>query len=392
MSAAIATPPHHHNTLSLTEGGPFYWVLRKLRLRTATSMARCWWIGLFLWAPLVIGAGLRWLAGMDLHPMLFDLSLHVRLLVALPLFLSSELLLERATRSAMKSFYRGGYCDAKAIDPIVDRAEQLRDSPTAELVLAGVAVMGGQLVLWKVVGPTGLVSGTTDVGFWAFPRVWYAVVALPFVQFVMLRCLWRWIIWIYVLARLSRLPLVVLPTHADFAGGLGALTRPVTGFSGFFLATSTILASAWGSQLLANQTTLPRLLPVLAVFLVVGLLLAVGPLLLLSPHLFTARRQALAQYGDFMRRFTIMFHQKWIERESAASAPALVAPDFSSLHDLGESYMVVSKTRLFAFGPRIVLMVWTAGLVPMLPLLATTVSVDDVLRKIFTTVLGGFPV
>ena len=130
----------------------------------------------------------------------------------------------------------------------------------------------------------------------------------------------------------------------------------------------------------------------LVVFQVVGLVLAVGPLLVLSPHLFAARRQALAQYGDFVRTFTLMFHQKWIERPSAASAPALIAPDFSSLHDLSETYQVVTKTRLFAFGPRIVLMVWTAGLVPMLPLLATMVSVEDVLRKIFATVLGGFPV
>lgn len=382
-----------HGPFSLTAGGPFYRLLVRLGMGPGTNMLRAWWLAAAMWVPMAIGEGVR-LAGFggQLDPLMRDLSVHVRLLVALPILIAAERLLEDTARSAMNSMYVGKFCDVQLLDRVVARAMRFRDSAWAEIVIAVIAVVGGQLALWRVVGPSGVFAAHGDeLGVaWTFPRVWYAVVALPFVQFVLLRWVWRWLIWCYVVVRISRLPLQLLATHADGACGLVALARPMNGFSGFTFACSSIVAAAWGTKIIEGRETFDGLLPLVAVFLVIALAAAAAPLLSLSGHLFRARRRTLAQYGDFMRAYVLQFHAKWIEARGRGGE-ALGTSDIQSLADLGHSFGTASKTRMFVFGPRNVLAVWFAGFAPMIPLFASRLTVQHVIDRIARTILGGLP-
>jgi hypothetical protein len=375
---------------SLTEGGPFHRLLTRLRLHTRQTFGRSIGIGILAWLPLAIGEALHMAGGAQPDPMLLDLSLHVRLLVALPILLSSETLLERASRSAIASLHAGNVLDGALLLPILARAERLRDSRVMEAVMAGVALLGGQLVLWRVLGATGAFHGGAEVSVQTFPRVWYAVVALPLFQFVLFRWLWRWLIWSYVLWRMSRLPLRILATHADHAAGLTPLARPVSAFCFLVLANACVLAGAWGTQVLGGLATIRGFLPGLVTYLLISLLVGLGPLLLYCPHLYTARRVGLADYGDLVRDYTQRFHDKWI-KDPDNRDQALGSPDIQSLNDLGEAFQVVARTRFFVFSSRNVMMVWASGLIPMIPLFAGTLTTEAVLKKILGTVLGGFP-
>jgi hypothetical protein len=374
---------------SLTDGGPFYKVLTGLHLLTPKGVARAFILAVIVWLPVAVGEAVRQLLGGPSDEMIHDLGLHVRVLFTLPVLLLAERLLEASARSAMFSFYSGEFCDAALIDRVVDRALRLRDSWRVELALLTIALASGQLMLWQ--GATGVFHGGTSVELWTFPRVWYALVALPLVQFVMFRWLWRWAIWTYMLFRFSRLPLSLLATHTDYAGGLAALARPVTGFSGFVMANSAILSAAWGTQELGGRTTLQDQIPMLVTFLAVSLAIAVGPLLLFSGMLSRARRLTIRQYSDLVRSYTLRFHRKWIEGSAAASGELLGSPDMQSLNDLGQAFEVASKTRVFVFGPRTILVLWFAALAPMLPLVLQTVTFEQVLKRIFGIVLGGLP-
>ena len=378
-----------HSDFLLTAGGPFYGVLVGLRLRTAAGLTPRWWFALIPWVAWAFGEGVQLLLGIPLDPMAYDLSLHVRLVITFPLLLASEPLLDQTVTSALRSLYRGAFCDPALLDRTVERAEQLRNSWVVELALLAISVIGGQLVLWRVFGSTGLVHGGDATRIWSFTLVWYAFVALPLFQFVMFRWLWRWSIWAYMLARISRMELSLLATHADFACGLAALARPMNGFSGFVLAIGALLSGAWAAQLLGGQTTIRELAPIAVVFLVAAMAIGAGPLLLFCGHLFRARRRTLSQYGDFMRMYVLRFHNKWIT--SPGSAEPLGTSDIQSLNDLGSAFQVIAKTRLFIFGPRNVLGIWSAGILPLLPLLATMLTVEAVLSRIVRIVLGGLP-
>src|SRR5262245_1435480 len=265
---------------SLTRGGPLFHLL----IRLHAQRHRGAWLVLVLWLPLLIGAVVRAALGLPPDPTLHDLSVHVRLLVALPLLVAGEGLLENGCKAAVRSLYEGGYCDADALDRIVARGERLRDAWWAEAALLVIALAGGQLVLWHVIGTSG-VRGSVAVGPWSFPRVWYAVVALPVVQFVVYRWLWRWLIWGAMLVRIARQPLATLATHPDRAAGLSVLTLPVAAFDVFVLATGAVLSAAWGTQLIEGRVSRPSLVPEAAAFMVVAILAALGPLLVFTGHL-----------------------------------------------------------------------------------------------------------
>ncbi len=377
-------------TFSLNDGGPFYHLMIRLRLVRPSGMVRSWWLALFAWLPLVIGEGIRVAANMHPDPTLFDISVHVRPLVALPMMFVAERLIEPACRSAINSLYVGQFCDRAAIDRIVDRGEHLRDAWWPEAVLAAVALIGGQLALWEITGATGVFHGGASAGAWSFPRVWYVVIALPLTQFVMFRWLWRWAIWSFMLVRIAWLPLTPLATHPDRAAGLSCVARPVTGFGAFAFATGAMLSGAWGTQILAQRTTLEAQFPSLLVFLLAVLAIAVGPLLLFCGHLYRARRRALAQYGDFANEHMHGFHDKWIA-SAIPGQESVGSSDLQSLNDLGGAFGVITTTRLFVFALRPIAAMWLGAILPMLPLLASVVTVEHVLKRVFNTILNGLP-
>jgi hypothetical protein len=270
----------------------------------------------------------------------------------------------------------------------VARGERLRDAPWAEAILLALALLGGQLALWNISGATGFVHATAVVSTWSFPRVWYTLVALPVVQFVTFRWLWRWLIWSYMLTKIARLPLRALATHPDRAAGLAPLAWPVTGFGVFAFSSGAVLAGAWATQLIEHTTTLESLIAPLAAFLFTALVLALGPLLMFCRHMFEIRRATFYAYSAFAQDYVQKFDARWVAPRVDVEQ-ALGSSDIQSLADIGNAFRVIDETRMFVFTPRAVISLLIAGLLPMLPLLSSTMTIDVLLQKIVGTVLGG---
>jgi hypothetical protein len=375
-------------TFSLVDGGPFYRLVGRLHLRRRSGMVSSWWLALALWMPLAITSVVRFAFGMAPDPTLRDIAVHVRVLVTLPALLVGERLLQRDCAAAIATLDEGEFCDRSALVRIVARGERLRDSPWAEAILFGLALIGGQLALWNISGATGFVHATAVVSTWSFARVWYALVALPVVQFVMFRWLWRWLIWSYMLAAIARLPLRALATHPDHAAGLAPLAWPMTGFGVFTFSVAAVLAGAWATQLIEHTTTLQALIAPLAAFLVAALVLALGPLLMFCRHMFDVRRATFYAYSAFAQDYVQKFNARWVESHVDVEQ-ALGSSDIQSLADIGNAFRVVDETRMFVFTPRAVISLLIAALLPMLPLVASTMTIDVVLKRIVGTVLGG---
>ncbi len=372
---------------SLVDGGPFYRLVGRLHLRRQSGMVSSWWLVIALWVPLVVGGVVRAAAGFAIDPTLLDIAVHVRLLVALPALLLGERLLHRDCAAAIAMLDEGDFCDRGALVRIVARGEKLRDAGWAEAILLLLALLGGQLALWNIVGSTGYVHAFA-VSTWSFPRVWYALVALPAVQFVMFRWLWRWLIWSYMLLAIARLPLHALATHPDRCAGLAPLAWPATGFGVFAFASGSVLAAAWATQLIDHTTTLQALLAPLAAFVAATLVLAIGPLLFFCRPLFRVRRATFYNYSAFAQDYVQKFHARWVA-SGIDVQEALGAQDIQALNDLGGAFGVIDQTRLFVFTPRVVVSLLIACVLPMVPLVASAMTIEEVLKRIVGTVLGG---
>lgn len=343
------------------------------------------------WLPLFIGALLRVAVGQQPAPILFDLSVHVRLLIAVPLMIYAGRLLEVRCRAAVNQLYAGGFTERENLDRIIGRAIRLRDSRLVEVLLILLTLFGGQASLWGLSATTGLFAGVVDPGALSFAKIWYLTIALPIAQFVMLRWLWHWAIWSYVVVRVSRLPLATIATHPDRAAGIGFLALPISAFTGFLLAIAGTIASAWGTQILDGRATLQAFVPPFIAFVVVSTLLACGPLLLFMGMLYRARHREIESYNQLSLDYVRGFHRKWVESRPASES-LLGTPDIQSINDLIGAYDSLVRLRVVPFGPREIIGIWIASVVPMLPLIATTMPLDKLLAHIARALLGGVPV
>lgn len=353
---------------------------------------RAWVLVVVTWVPLALAILAHLVAGGRPPSILLDLSVHARLLIGIPLVVEAERLLDRRCREAVAQLYRGRIAEPASLDRILASAARLRDSRAVALGMVVLAVGGGQLVLWGVIGSTGVFAGIPkeEVGALTFARVWNATVSWPIVQILGLRWLWHWGIWSYVLARLSRQPLATLATHPDRAAGLGCLARPVSAFASFALALATMIAAAWATKIQYGQEPLESFLAPFAVLLVVLFAVACGPLLLFAPVLYRARHRELGQYDFLALDLVRQFHRKWIESRPA-SEDLVSTPDVSALADLCGSYANLASVRLVPFGPRQVVTIWVAAAVPMVPLAAMTVPLGELMKRIGSALLGGLP-
>lgn len=381
---------------SLARGGPFYALLRKLHLvRHDAHDAHRQAIALIVigWVPLAIIFAAE--SSLSLTParFLWDPSVHLRLLLAVPLFVLAEHSLDWRCRLALDTFLGGRFItDLGAVERIVRSAGRLRDAWAPEILLACISIVLSQLVLWRDAGATGLLGGKlSGAERLSAAHLWYAFVALPLFQFLLGRTVWRWLIWSRLLWQLSRLPLRLMPTHPDLAGGIAILSRPVVGLSIALVAGSSVIAGTWGAQILAGQTSLPELATPFAVFVALSELVALGPLVSFSGQLFRGRNQGLLQYSVFALRYTVDFHQRWIVRPQDGADGPLGSPDIQSLADLANGFDVVQRMRLVPFGPRTLYMVFLVTLVPMLPLFLTEMSLWELVSKIGRALLGGVP-
>jgi hypothetical protein len=212
---------------------------------------------------------------------------------------------------------------------------------------------------------------------------WYALVSLPIFQFLLVRWLWRIVIWIQLLFRISRLDLQIHPAHPDRAGGLDFLPYGQTGFWPVVLALSTAGAGVAFKAVLtgAAPASFSLVRDVMLGFTVFALLLTVGPLFLFTPKMVYARRQARLEYGGLGQRYARAFDTKWIDTP-APDEELLGTSDIQSLADLGGAFARIQEMRVIPVDWRTMIPVMISAVLPFLPILLLTMPLEEILQRI----------
>jgi len=81
----------------------------------------------------------------------------------------------------------------------------------------------------------------------------------------------------------------------------------------------------------------------------------------------------------------VIFEQKWVLRDAVLSDELLGTADIQSLADLGNSYALVREMRFVPFGLDDVARLAAATAAPLLPLLLTVFSPEELIMRIIKT-------
>lgn len=335
------------------------------------------------WLPLLVLSAAQGLAiGQAVQvPFLCDFAAYARFIVAVPMFLLAEMVVDRWLRPGVEQFRRTALieeADIPRFDAAVRQVSMLRDSALAELViLAGIwatAALGfshevsGQVSTWRA--PSHHLT----------PQGWYyAFVSMSIFRFLFYRWGLRIIIWFWFLFRVSRLHLKLIPTHPDLSGGLGFLGVVQSGFWPVVLPASTVLAGVYADKIVYERTSMSSLEFAISGWLVAVLIVFLGPLLVYAPKLIRAKSKGLLDYGALATEYTRSFDQKW---NRANPQDLLGTSDIQSLADIGNAFAVMTRMQPVPFGLSAVVMLGFAALAPLALLLPLSKPVEEIVRAI----------
>ena len=389
-------PLQEPHDFSLVLGGPVYQLFLRARLSGPAlelMKRRILFITALAWLPLLFLSiiGGHPLESVDL-PFLHDIETHARFLIAIPMFVVAEMVAHDRTRTMVKLFVERGVVIPEEIPKfygVLQSALRVRNSVPLEVgLIVLVYTLGHWFWLHVVaVGTTswyGVIEGANR--HLTLPGYWYSFVSIPIFQFMLIRWVMRVLLWFWILWRISRLNLHLVPTHPDGTGGIGFVGGSTRAFGPLLFAQGAVLAGILAGQILYEGHKLYEFRWTIAGDVAFFILLVFGPLIVFSGHLARCKRIGLREYGTLATSYVTEFDEKWL-RHDANGETLLGAADIQSLADLANGYSIVRQMRPVPFGFDEVKAMVVVAVAPMLPLLLTIMPLEDLLQRLVKVAL-----
>ena len=320
---------------------------------------------------------------------LYDFPVHIRFLLAIPLLLMAETTVHDRSKRIINQFNTAQLIleeGKEEFESAKSKADRMCESSWAEAIIL-VLIIGNIAFRW--------VAHEVTVSSWQFPDVhedqnpsraafWLLTVSIPIFQFIVLRWLWRWIIWFRLLLLISKTPLNLTPTHPDKAGGIGFLGEPPAPFSMITMTFGIVISAIIASKMIFSNALLPDFYVLIGVFIFICILINIIPLLVFFKPLRKTRVKGVFDYSALIQHHHLQFTDKWLK--STSGEELLIGnPDISSMCDFAPVYDSIEKMNPFPFNLKIMLATIVVSILPLLPLVALTMPLAELLK-----VLVGF--
>jgi len=392
----ISLPPRRE--LWVVQGGPLDRLQFRLGLmerQRPMIMKRAVIFALIAWVPLLALSALQGTLFANVRvPFLQDPSAHVRFLLSVPLLILAEVVVGPRIVAAASHFITSGLIPMEKyqeFDAAVAEGLRLRDSTIAELTILAITYFGAFIsITFFSAHASSWQSFVSESGHrFTLAGYWFALVSIPIYQFLVYRWLWRTFIWGKFLRRVSKLNLQLIPTHPDQAGGLGFLGEAQRLFALIIFAFAATASAVASREVLFDKVPIQTYKIPVAALIVILLLFFLAPLFMFAPALLRTRRKALHEYSTLACTLGRLYDRKWVQAMTPATESILSTSDNTSLANYSRDYELVDRMRVFPFDPRTAFGLALAGLVPMVPLLATVMPMAEIFKLVLKTIGPG---
>ncbi|MEO8314632.1 MAG: hypothetical protein ABI645_07530 [Pseudomonadota bacterium] len=352
---------------SLFEGDGLQRVYGKLRLSRFSRfrlLKRCTLMVLLTWVPVAL---LAWLGGhygggLVATNFFADFAAYAQFLIGLPLFMLAELIIDTSTRGAAREFVSDGIVrpeDHPRLELVNERIRRLRTSLWPDAVCIALALAMSAVILVPEFSaspmPTWHVQNWPMGRSLSLPGWWEFVIAIPVMNYIWLRLIWKIFLWIYYLRRVSRMRLQLHPTHADLTGGIGFISGTQAQFATFILAYGiSNVAATVGYEIAILHYDLSKL-PVwgpLAAFAVGAPLLFTLPLLMFTRQLYRSKRRALAIFRRRVTEHSRKIEARWLPAADNTDSAAEEIRYLTELTTFGNMFTRIQSMRVVPFDLR----------------------------------------
>jgi hypothetical protein len=373
--------------VSLVRGGPFYRAQQALGLirpnqwnlgRRIAVVIAVGWLPLFLITALFNFEGLE--------SLIREYRLHSRMLIAVPVLLVGELLMESRFRAVMGHIRQAGLLDASElvhIDDLIATLVRVRDSYLPEFAILLLLIVHTATSYRGLVDAAAWLARGSGAEFHLTAAGWYAVVVSTSIfQFLLGLALWKWLLWTFFAFKLSRRNLKLVPTHPDEHGGLAFLGLTSAAFAPVAFSATAVIAATWRDDILHHGARLMDFKLPAIVLLALTALVALGPLVFFVPRLAALRRKGILEYGILGQLHSTHFHEKWILHRVGHESEFLVATEISTLANYGRAYETIERMSPFLADKVALYTLAAAVLIPALPMILAQIPIAVVLSDV----------
>jgi len=319
-----------------------------------------------------------------------DYRIHARMLIAVPVLLLGQRVVETRFLKAVKHLRDAHLladADLAREHEIMVGLRQLRDSVLPELIILLLVIVHTSLSFSKLIDATPWLATATGTSLRLTPAGWYAVlVSASIFQLLMGLSLWKWLLWSIFAFRLSRVSLNLVPIHSDQHGGLGFLSMMANGFAPVSFAATAVIAAQWRHEILHNHAHLMNFKYPAIALVVIVLALAILPLVFFVPPLSTLRRKGILEYSTLGQIQTTEFDQKWIAHRAGHEPEVLTEMESSNVIDFSAVYDRVKQLRPLLVDKRTLIPLALSIVIPALPMILAevpiAVAVKDLMKAL----------
>jgi hypothetical protein len=373
--------------ISLVRGGPFYRAQHALGLirpnewnlsRRISFLIVVGWLPPFVLTALLNRGGLI--------SLLRDYRIHSRLLVAVPVLLVGELLMELRFRAVIGHLRQAGLLDALElvrVDEVIATLIRARDSLLPEFVILLLLIVHTATSYKGLVDTTPWLSRASGAELHLTAAGWYAVlVSSSIFQFLLGLALWKWLLWTFFAFKLSKRNLKLVATHPDGHGGLGFLGLTSAAFAPIAFSATAVIAATWRQDILHHGAHLINFKLPAIILVAITALVALGPLAFFVPRLAGVRRKGILDYGILGQIHSADFHEKWILHRAGHESEFLTAAESSTLANYGHVYEKIEGMNSFPADKGALYTLAAAIAIPALPVILAQVPLAVVLSDL----------
>lgn len=355
-------------------GGPFYELQRRLGLLQAGALKAerraLLFVGLAWGIPFLLSLAEGTLISGAGKPYLLDFGVWARFFVAVGAFILAERQVEPQLRVTLDQFAR-----APLIAPdsflnaarIVTTALRRRNSALAEAICLAIAVVASIVAVLNLVDAdtaSWATRGSADSGIFTLAGWWCILVSFPIFWFLLLRGLWRHLVWAMLLSALSREKLQLVVTHPDGKAGLAFVGRYPNAYALFMFGMSCVVGAILAHQLQDGELPMAIYGYVMAAWLIIVLALFAIPLLAFAMPLSALKMETFAISGAQATRAMRQAERKLLGANVAVS-DAVEAKDQPDIADPSKHYEAARKLSVFLLNRSALVPLGAAALLPL---------------------------
>jgi hypothetical protein len=356
-----------HPSFSLFQGDWLHRVYAKLYLADQARfriVKRCLAVMGLTWLPVALLALVSGHAGGGMVATNFfaDFAAYAQFLVGMPLFMIAEPIIEESTRSVARQLISCDIVrpeDQGRLYRVHRLIARVRKPYWSDLACLVIAYSFSVVILVPEFGPNHLQTWhVKDYGHWRFltaPGLWEFLIALPLMNYTWLRLMWKIVLWIFYLQRVSRMDLDLHPTHPDLTGGIGFISDAQGRFAIFILAygISNVAATVVYEIVIQhyNFQTMPVWGP-LFLFAVGAPLLFLTPLFMFTKHLYRSKNRALATYRERVTAQGRSVESRWQTNDHGTQSTSDEIRELAELATMSTMFLHIEKMRVVPFDLR----------------------------------------